>query len=1364
MKFTGERYIPTEDGKIRLEHYHRYAVVLDLVAGKDILDIASGEGYGSFLMADTARTVLGVDISDEAVLNAKNSYSSLKDNLNFSVGSAIDLDLEDNSFDVVVSFETIEHLAEQNEMLAELRRVLKPDGVLVMSSPNRPIYSEESGEHNEFHVKELDFSEFDQLLHREFDAVNYYGQRIMMGSLIKPIAGESATYQAWSDDGASFKAGTGAALQEPVYFLAVCSSVNVELPIIPSSSAYPEQSDLVKHYVGFAKWAQSLEKEALLSNERIYEQQEQLSDFDREIRNLQNEFSTQLGHLQHELKAQASNLESIITERDEIITERDEAITRIHGSLSWRVTAPMRELSRWGHAPKSQLKRYYNLLPLSSSVRALNRSFLSKFAPEMLIPEVNLPPGFEVRELRRNLDPESIVLATSDSPSVSVIIPVYGQLDYTLQCLLSITEHLPSIPFEVIVVDDCSPDDSAAQLEKVHGIVLIKNEKNLGFIGACNTGANNAKGQYCLFLNNDTEVTEGWMTALIDTFVDFPGTGFVGSKLVYPDGRLQEAGGIIWQDGNAWNFGRLQDPQLPLYNYAREVDYCSGASIMVPRFLFEKLGGFDAHYTPAYCEDADLALKIREQGYRVIYQPLSTVIHYEGITSGTDVNGSGAKSYQIENMKKMFTRWEDRLSTHQLPGEMVDQAKDRMATRRALVIDHCTPTPDQDAGSVIVYNQVLLLREMGFQVTFIAEDNFLYMPAYTDALQKVGIEVLYGPYNYSVEEHLKESGSRYDLAFLYRPGVMERHAKTIRRYCTSAKILFSTVDLHFLRMEREAELDASNVKRKAAAVIKDQEYRAIESADATIVHSTVELELLRKDFPQTNIHVFPLILDVTGSDVGFAARKDVVFVGGYNHAPNVDAVKHFVADIMPGLRARLPGVRFHAVGSNAPAEIEALACDDVLITGFVKDLGSLLDTMRVSVAPIRFGAGIKGKVGSAMSAGLPVVASSVAVEGMSLTNGHDVLVGDSATDSIDWIVRLYEDEQLWQAISTNALEFSERHWGIYSAWNNLSNILASIQLDTELGDYPLSLHRDKKISGARIPRYEAKPLNPVASLNHCSEAKSISAITEIAESAAVEASLLKGSQDSFTVEGYCSCCDAQLSLLVDMDSGGSLQNETWTPNWRERLECSSCGMNNRQRLMFSLVAQLLCKPKRQKVYFMEQVTPIYAAIKNTFSQHEVIGSEYLGFEYESGEVVKGLRHEDVEALSFESGELDLIVSNDVFEHVPNPVKAFSECARVLADDGVMLATIPFYMAEEKSVRRATITPNGVENILPAMFHGNPISDEGSLVFTDFGWDMLADIEEAGFAQVTAEIYSSVECGHLGGGQIVFRASKVAKRT
>jgi GT2 family glycosyltransferase/2-polyprenyl-3-methyl-5-hydroxy-6-metoxy-1,4-benzoquinol methylase/glycosyltransferase involved in cell wall biosynthesis len=1071
MQFTGERFIPTEQGRIRLEHYHRYAMVLDLVKNKNVLDVASGSGFGSAFMAEVAHTVIGVDIAHEAVAYASSTY--LKSNLKFQQGSAIKLDFADASFEVVVSFETIEHLYEQEAMLAEIRRVLRPDGILVISSPNRPIYSEESGEHNEFHVKELDFKEFDTLLKMQFKAVEYYGQRIMMGSVIQQLEGEQIAYRAWHDDGMNVKPYAGP-ITDPVYFVALCASNHQYLEKCDMSVLYPEKLDLVKHYVGFAKWAQDQDKTVLERDSQIASLSQAITERDSQIASLSQaitERDSQIASLTDETVRRGEWALGLVAELEGLRSQ----LFAMTSSNSWRLTLPLREARRWIVSPMQQAKRYikvilrltkraYQSLPFSFQTKARHRRLIAKIFPWLLrasgshseaMPALSIP-SLVARE-PATIEAASLLSLTSASPQVSVIIPVYGKVEFTLRCLVSIANNPPEAAFEVIVVDDCSPDDSFDVLSNVKGIRLLRNEENQGFIRSCNQGAKAANGNYLHFLNNDTEVTPGWMDALLRTFHEFSGTGLAGSKLVYPDGRLQEAGGIIWQDGSAWNFGRFQDPQLPVYNYAREVDYCSGASIMVPKALFDELGGFDEHYLPAYCEDSDLALKVRDKGYRVIYQPLSTVIHFEGITSGIDTN-QGIKAYQVENSKKLFARWEQLLLKHQVSGSDVDRAKDRKAVHRVLVIDHCTPTPNQDAGSVTVFNLLLLLREMDFQVTFIPEDNFLFMPEYTPALQRAGIEVLYAPYVTSVTQHLNECGERYDLVFLFRPGVVERHLKMIRKHCLNAKVLYHTIDLHFLRMSREAELQSDNAKKKKADEMQECELAAILSVDASIVHSTVEQELISRLLPAAKIHVFPLIMDVQLASKTYQERRDIVFVGGYNHTPNVDAVKFFVQDVMPLLRQKLIGVRFYVIGSKPPADIQSLASDDIIIAGFVEDLMPLLNKMRVSVAPLRYGAGIKGKIGTAMAVGLPVVATSLATEGMSLTDGENILVADSAQSIANAIEKIYQDETLWSFIAENGLVFAEKMWGAEAAWSILSVILSELGFDQLRGDRQLSLY------------------------------------------------------------------------------------------------------------------------------------------------------------------------------------------------------------------------------------------------------------------------------------------------------------------
>jgi len=270
-------------------------------------------------------------------------------------------------------------------------------------------------------------------------------------------------------------------------------------------------------------------------------------------------------------------------------------------------------------------------------------------------------------------------------------------------------------------------------------------------------------------------------------------------------------------------------------------------------------------------------------------------------------------------------------------------------------------------------------------------------------------------------------------------------------------------------------------------------------------------------------------------------------------------------------------------------------------------------------------------------------------------------------------------------------------------------------------------------------------LNPIASAHNREEFEQAINAKAINQAHQFENKLISSSNaKSYLTDGFCIPCNKNSSFIIDMRSGGKYINEKWIPNWRERLECEQCHMNNRQRLIAALIKQELDLSEDKNIYLMEQVTPIYAWAMSTFQQHNITGSEYLGHEYEGGAEINGIRHEDVENLSFSDNSLDLIISNDVFEHIPNIETALAECSRVLKNDGMMLATIPFHSANEQSITRASIVNGELTHILPAMYHGNPVSSDGSLVFTDFGWDILNTVKLAGFSEVSMEIYTSIE--------------------
>jgi GT2 family glycosyltransferase len=622
-------------------------------------------------------------------------------------------------------------------------------------------------------------------------------------------------------------------------------------------------------------------------------------------------------------------------------------------------------------------------------------------------------------------DVRPIDLPFIDQPDVSIVIPVWNRWYFTYKCLAAIAENVKGLSYEVVVVDNGSSDETREILDRVSNLRVVRNETNLGFLLASNAGALAARGKYLLFLNNDAHILSGTVPALLSTIRGDPSIGAVGGRMIFLDGRLQEAGSIVFSDGSCLGYGRGDDPFEPQYSYVRDVDFCSGALLLTPRDLFLNLGLFDERYVPAYYEDADYCLAVRANGKRVVYQPAAVMIHHE---FGSSPRREAALAAQTKNRRVFVQKWEAILRNQALPShDNVLQARDASRQRRILFVDDRVPDPRLGRGYPRTLRMLTTLKELGWAVTFFPLLFPERLEPYCGELQSRGVEIITGPADrrLDLKEFLERRSDHYDVILISRPHNMKEAFPFIREVAPRARIVYDAEAIFALRELQLLALHGIPAGVAAADALVRDELSLVRFADAVTAVSPREADTFRK-YGVRDAYVLGHFIEPRPTTTLFRDRADLLFVGSLaSGSPNEDAVIHFVQEILPLIRRELP-CTFFVVGSNQSAAIAALESTDVRIVGTVDDLDPWYARVRAFVIPTRYAAGIPLKLYEASAFGVPSVVTPLVATQVGWRDRSELLVGASPEDFARGVIELYSDQALWERVRTRAVAAVER--------------------------------------------------------------------------------------------------------------------------------------------------------------------------------------------------------------------------------------------------------------------------------------------------------------------------------------------------
>lgn len=721
------------------------------------------------------------------------------------------------------------------------------------------------------------------------------------------------------------------------------------------------------------------------------------------------------------------------------------SIVAAAGGAAWIATSPshyvtiakdlasdMAELSRLRHALRDRL-RASPLLDARRITSQLEQTWLRLRDEAQDIRDADTLKS-QCRSLARRgmaswLEREQrFTLPTTATPEISVVLVLFNQAGLSLQTLISLADQ-EGVAFETIIVDNASQDETTDLLAHVDGATILRNDDNIGFLLAANQGAAAARGRHILFLNNDAYLHRDALAAALRRLDNDPAIGVVGGRIALVDGTLQEAGCIVFNDGSAAGYGRGQNPDQPEFRFVRDADFVSGAFLLIPRTLWQALGGFDTGLAPAYYEDVDLCLRVRQAGFRVVYDPAVLLTHVEG---GSAVTSDAAAAMMRRNRKPFLARHLDELRHRSSPATS-RPLRDRWASvpaPRVLIIDNGVPHQAGGAGNPRA--RVMVQSLAGCHVTFFP----LWTPETSwnevYATLPAEVEVMLGHHATTLEWFLDQRRGLYDVLVVSRPPNMALVDEIRQRrpgLFANMRVVYDAEALFALREIGEAATKGAPLPRAEAKRRLRAELDLAAAAECVLAVSDREARLFSAGGAR-KVHVLSHAIECNPAPPPVADREGFLFVGALTPGtPNEDSLVWLVEEILPRLNDHLGhAIPVTIVGECRSGRIAALASDQVRMAGRADDLGPWYDRARVFIAPTRFAAGVPLKVIEAVCAGIPVVATDLLVRQLGWRSGEDILSARDAKGFARAMAALHDDADLWNRIRDTALRRAERQY------------------------------------------------------------------------------------------------------------------------------------------------------------------------------------------------------------------------------------------------------------------------------------------------------------------------------------------------